>query len=239
MTRQGDGHTCLAVCPCRNFTDTALGIALVILNSVVDLVSFSSILYSIYPPLFAALLAYSIGGTVGSVWLGKVSQAFPGTQLWVCAGPKQRGMCAHCVMPVQPSVQHATSMSLYWDINSWCCDVTVPTTSLCCVCMSLLLCVYPSVLQSLVGLNFNQEAVEANMRYGLVRVRENAESIAFYGGQANEMMALKEVSSCLAVAAAAAAAAAEGAVAVLCGSRQWHGTNQDQGQRTHGLAAPM
>jgi len=51
------------------------------------------------------------------------------------------------------------------------------------------------VLQSLVGLNFNQEAVEADMRYGLVRVRENAESIAFYGGQANEMATLKEVSS--------------------------------------------
>lgn len=38
------------------------------------------------------------------------------------------------------------------------------------------------------------------MRYGLVRVRENAESIAFYGGQANEMMALKEVSRCVAAA---------------------------------------
>jgi hypothetical protein len=48
-------------------------------------------------------------------------------------------------------------------------------------------------LQSLVGLNFNQEAVEADMRYGLVRVRENAESIAFYGGQNNEMAALMEV----------------------------------------------
>jgi ABC-type uncharacterized transport system fused permease/ATPase subunit len=57
----------------------------------------------------------------------------------------------------------------------------------------LLLCVV--LLQSLVGLNFNQEAVEADMRYGLVRVRENAESIAFYGGQANEKMALKEVST--------------------------------------------
>jgi ABC-type uncharacterized transport system fused permease/ATPase subunit len=45
-----------------------------------------------------------------------------------------------------------------------------------------------------VGLNFNQEAVEADMRYGLVRVRENAESIAFYGGQSNEMAALKQVS---------------------------------------------
>jgi ABC-type uncharacterized transport system fused permease/ATPase subunit len=64
--------------------------------------------------------------------------------------------------------------------------------------------VCPPALQSLVGLNFNQEAVEANMRYGLVRVRENAESIAFYGGQANEMMALKEVSRGLAAAAAAA-----------------------------------
>lgn len=52
---------------------------------------------------------------------------------------------------------------------------------------------FVALAQSLVGLNFNQEAVEADMRYGLVRVRENAESIAFYGGQANEMMALKEV----------------------------------------------
>jgi len=50
------------------------------------------------------------------------------------------------------------------------------------------------LLQSLVGLNFNQEAVEADMRYSLVRVRENAESIAFYGGQTNEMAALTEVS---------------------------------------------
>ncbi|PSC71914.1 ABC transporter D family member chloroplastic [Micractinium conductrix] len=34
--------------------------------------------------------------------------------------------------------------------------------------------------------NFQQEAQEANFRYGLVRVRENAESIAFYGGEDNE-----------------------------------------------------
>lgn len=38
----------------------------------------------------------------------------------------------------------------------------------------------------LIGLNFSQEAAEANFRYGLVRVRENAESIAFYGGEDNE-----------------------------------------------------
>eukprot|EP00775_Hariotina_reticulata_P004789 gene4789-5039_t len=100
----------------RQFTDAALGLSLTVLNSLIDLVSFSGILYSIYPPLFGALLAYSIGGTLGSIALGK----------------------------------------------------------------------------SLVGLNFNQEAVEADMRYSLVRVRENAESIAFYGGQTNEMAALLE-----------------------------------------------
>lgn len=35
----------------------------------------------------------------------------------------------------------------------------------------------------LIGLNFNQEKREADFRYSLVRVRENAEGIAFYGGQ--------------------------------------------------------
>jgi hypothetical protein len=61
--------------PPRQFTDTALGLGVVLLNSAVDLVSFSNILYSIYPPLFAAMLFYSIGGTVGSVYVGKVGGA--------------------------------------------------------------------------------------------------------------------------------------------------------------------
>ena len=43
------------------------------------------------------------------------------------------------------------------------------------------------------GLNFAQEAREADLRYGLVRVRENAESIAFYGGEAAERRALSQV----------------------------------------------
>ena len=43
------------------------------------------------------------------------------------------------------------------------------------------------------GLNFNQEAREADLRYGLVRVRENAESIAFYGGESSEMQQLMKV----------------------------------------------
>jgi ABC-type uncharacterized transport system fused permease/ATPase subunit len=35
-----------------------------------------------------------------------------------------------------------------------------------------------------------QEKKEADFRYGLVRVRENAESIAFYGGEESEMQLL-------------------------------------------------
>ena len=35
-----------------------------------------------------------------------------------------------------------------------------------------------------------QEKKEADFRYGLVRVRENAESIAFYGGEENELQLL-------------------------------------------------
>lgn len=38
--------------------------------------------------------------------------------------------------------------------------------------------------------NFLQEKKEADFRYGLVRIRANAESIAFYGGEENEMQLL-------------------------------------------------
>jgi ABC-type uncharacterized transport system fused permease/ATPase subunit len=43
------------------FTGAALSFTLVLFNSAIDLASFSGILYSIYPPLFAALLVYAIG----------------------------------------------------------------------------------------------------------------------------------------------------------------------------------
>lgn len=39
-------------------------------------------------------------------------------------------------------------------------------------------------------MNFLQEKKEADFRYGLVRIRENAESIAFYGGEENERQLL-------------------------------------------------
>ncbi|GFQ06000.1 ABC transporter d family member 2 chloroplastic [Phtheirospermum japonicum] len=96
------------------FTGTALAFSLTLFNATVDLISFSNILYGIYPPLFLVLLGYSLGGTAISVFLGK----------------------------------------------------------------------------GLVTLNFLQEKKEADFRYGLVRVRENAESIAFYDGEENEMQLL-------------------------------------------------
>ncbi|KAK3025113.1 hypothetical protein RJ639_044353, partial [Escallonia herrerae] len=97
-----------------SFTGTALSFSLTLFNAAVDLISFSNILFGIYPPLFIVLLVYSIGGTAISVFLGR----------------------------------------------------------------------------GLVTLNFLQEKKEADFRYGLVRIRENAESIAFYGGEENERQLL-------------------------------------------------
>ncbi|MEB3340201.1 ABC transporter ATP-binding protein/permease [Okeania sp.] len=41
--------------------------------------------------------------------------------------------------------------------------------------------------KALVGINFEQLKREANFRFGLIRIRENAESIAFYGGEKQEL----------------------------------------------------
>ena len=47
--------------------------------------------------------------------------------------------------------------------------------------------------QRLIGLNFRQLQREADFRFGLVRVREHAEPIAFHRGEAREMSALQRV----------------------------------------------
>ena len=54
------------------FTSTSLSLSFTLLTSLVDLVSFSGILFSIYPPLFAALVVYAIGGTIASFYIGRV-----------------------------------------------------------------------------------------------------------------------------------------------------------------------
>jgi putative ATP-binding cassette transporter len=46
------------------------------------------------------------------------------------------------------------------------------------------------VARRLIGLNNRQQRFEADLRFGLVRVRENAESIALYNGEANEQARL-------------------------------------------------
>lgn len=91
----------------RSFTAFSLQLFLTIITSVIDLVSFSAILYSIQPQLFGAIIAYAAFGTLTTTALGK----------------------------------------------------------------------------KLVGLNFEKLQKEANFRYSLVRIRDNAESIAFYAGE--------------------------------------------------------
>lgn len=54
-----------------SFTTTALSLLLSVLGSIVTLVSFAGILWSIYKPLCFVLLVYSIGGTIATVFFGK------------------------------------------------------------------------------------------------------------------------------------------------------------------------
>jgi putative ATP-binding cassette transporter len=46
--------------------------------------------------------------------------------------------------------------------------------------------------RSLIRLNFQQQRVEADFRFALVRLRENVEGVALYGGEADEKRGLKE-----------------------------------------------
>ncbi|HEY1855950.1 ABC transporter ATP-binding protein/permease [Acidocella sp.] len=46
--------------------------------------------------------------------------------------------------------------------------------------------------RKLVPLTFNQQRVEANFRYGLIRVRDNPEAVALYRGETDEQITLRE-----------------------------------------------
>ena len=94
----------------RSFTAFSLQLFLSVATSLIDLVSFSLILYSIQPQLFGAIIIYALFGTLTTTALGK----------------------------------------------------------------------------SLVGLSYDKLQKEADFRYSLVRIRENAESIAFYEGEDTE-----------------------------------------------------
>uniref|UniRef100_A0A0C1NCL5 ABC transporter ATP-binding protein n=1 Tax=Tolypothrix bouteillei VB521301 TaxID=1479485 RepID=A0A0C1NCL5_9CYAN len=47
--------------------------------------------------------------------------------------------------------------------------------------------------RKLVNINFNQQKKEGNFRFGLIRLRENAESIAFYRGESQETNVLRSL----------------------------------------------
>lgn len=100
----------------RSFTSTTLSFLLDILDSILTLISFTAVLYSISRVLTLGLLVYATFGTVVAVIAG----------------------------------------------------------------------------QRLIKINYNQLRLEANFRYGMVHVRDNAESIAFYRGEGLERQQVTE-----------------------------------------------
>ncbi len=100
----------------KSFTNQSLFFMLTILNSVIDVISFTGILWSISVPLSIFLIVYAVLGTLIAVVFGR----------------------------------------------------------------------------KLITLNFNQLRREADFRYGLVHIRDNAESIAFYQGEEQESLQIKQ-----------------------------------------------
>lgn len=100
----------------KSFTNTSLYFLLVILDSVITLIAFTVVLWSISQMLSIVLIAYTVLGTFVTAWIGK----------------------------------------------------------------------------RLIGLNFNQLRREADFRYGLVHIRNNAESIAFYRGEQQESLQVRQ-----------------------------------------------
>lgn len=95
----------------RFFTGVTLTFLLDILDSILTLISFTAVLYSISKTLTLGLLVYAAFGTIVTILAGR----------------------------------------------------------------------------RLIGINFNQLRLEANFRYSMVHVRDNAESIAFYRGESQEI----------------------------------------------------
>ncbi|RUT02018.1 hypothetical protein DSM106972_060930 [Dulcicalothrix desertica PCC 7102] len=69
-------------------------------------------------------------------------------------------------------------------------SVTLSVTLILYAIIGTVITVY--IGQRLIIINFNQLKQEANFRYGLIHVRDNAESVAFYQGEAQESVQLKQ-----------------------------------------------
>jgi putative ATP-binding cassette transporter len=111
----------------RLFVDDTLSLGLGLMNSVVTLVSFVFVLWSLSGPLEV------FGITI------------PGYMVWVAI--------------------------LYSVVGTWLAHL---------------------IGRPLIRLNFLQQRVEADFRYALVRVRDNVEGVALYGGEADEQRGLRE-----------------------------------------------
>ncbi|KVT64527.1 ABC transporter ATP-binding protein [Burkholderia ubonensis] len=109
----------------QSFATTTLSLSLDLLSTIVTLVSFITILWSL-----AGALTFTLGST---------PIAIPGYMVWAAA--------------------------LYAVVGSL---------------------IIQKVGHPLVSINYQQQRVEADFRFGLIRVRENAEQIAFYDGEDTE-----------------------------------------------------
>src|ERR1700712_3895092 len=118
----------------NSFATTTLALSLDLLSTVVTLVSFITILWTI-----AGALSFSLFGTHIEI---------PGYMVWVAA--------------------------LYALVGSW---------------------LIQRFAHPLVSVNYQQQKVEANFRFGLIRIRENAEQIALYDGINTENASAKGIFS--------------------------------------------
>ena len=115
----------------RSLTSDSLTLSLGLLNSVVTLLSFIAILWTLSGPLSFVLSGHAI--------------TIPGYMVWVAL--------------------------VYAVAGSWSTH---------------------KVGKPLIGLYFRQEQTEAGFRYGLVRLRENAEGVALYHGEGSEKTQLRD-----------------------------------------------